>query len=63
MSPEMWNRIAYALLITGIVFFTVTFILAVKFQLFDQHLKRHMHLLHAQSRTFQKQKKQNDDRR
>ena len=35
MSAVIWNNIAYALLITGIVFFTVTFILAVKFQLFD----------------------------
>ena len=33
MSPQLWNNISYILLVTGILFFTVTVILAVKFQL------------------------------
>lgn len=33
MSPELWSNISYILLVTGIIFFTVTVILAVKFQL------------------------------
>lgn len=33
MTPELWSNISYVLLATGIIFFMVTVILAVKFQL------------------------------
>lgn len=35
MSPQTWHKISYILLTTGIIFFVVTVILALKFQLLN----------------------------
>ena len=49
MSPQLWNNISYILLVTGILFFTVTVILAVKFQLITM-LKAEMNRRHGKNK-------------
>ena len=49
MSPQLWNNISYILLVTGILFFTVTVILAVKFQLLTM-LKAEINRRHGKNK-------------